>query len=161
MSALRGRRRAPARPRPCGRAFATSLCGLVIPAPCRSLTRSRPRRSRAPSGICTTPVYADQGRIDEPHVWAHAERLGIAVDRLEADRRDPAVIERVEGDVRSALRAGAATTPTLFIDGEIHFGPPELDSLRKITQGTPRSRVGSFVLALHFSMAARSPGGLK
>ena len=83
-------------------------------------------------------VYADQGRIDEPHVWAHAERLGIAVDRLEADRRDPAVIERVEGDVRSALRAGAATTPTLFIDGEIHFGPPELDSLRKITQGTPQ-----------------------
>ena len=67
-------------------------------------------------------VYGDQGRIDDPHIWEHAERLGLDVDRLEADRRDPDVAERVERDVRSALRAGAATTPTLVIDGALHQG---------------------------------------
>ena len=76
-------------------------------------------------------VYADQGRIDDPHIWAHAERLGLDVERLEADRRDPAVAERVEADVRSALRAGAATTPTLVIDGALHHGAPESGMLKK------------------------------
>jgi protein-disulfide isomerase len=79
-------------------------------------------------------VYADQGRIDDPHIWAHAERLGLDLGRLEAERRDPAVIELVEGDVRSALRAGAATTPTLFVDGVLHAGAPDPDLLKKVTQ---------------------------
>lgn len=69
-------------------------------------------------------VYSDQGRIDDPHIWQHAERLGLDVERMEADRRDPDVAERVERDVRSALRAGAATTPTLVIDGVLHDGAP-------------------------------------
>ena len=47
----------------------------------------RARRTR--SGSFTTPLYADQGRIDDPHLWERAERLGLDVERLEADRRDP------------------------------------------------------------------------
>ena len=74
-------------------------------------------------------IYADQGRLDDPHVWAHAERLGLDVERLEEDRRDPEVVARVESDVRSALRAGAATTPTLVVAGRIHAGAPEPELL--------------------------------
>ena len=48
---------------------------------------------------------------------------------FEADRRDPQVAERVEADVRSALRAGAATTPTLVIGGALHQGAPEPELL--------------------------------
>ena len=59
-------------------------------------------------------LYADQGRIDDPHLWAHCEALGLDLDRFQADRRDPAIAERVRRDVRDALRAGATTTPTLF-----------------------------------------------
>jgi protein-disulfide isomerase len=62
-------------------------------------------------------LYEDQGRLDDPHLWARCEALGLDVDRFQADRRDPAIAERVRRDVRDALRAGATTTPTLFTLG--------------------------------------------
>jgi protein-disulfide isomerase len=62
-------------------------------------------------------LYADQGRQEDPHLWALAERLGLDVERLARDRRSEAVAARVEGQTREALRAGGMTTPTLFLDG--------------------------------------------
>jgi protein-disulfide isomerase len=59
-------------------------------------------------------LYEDQGRMDDPHLWARCERLGLDLDRFQADRRHPALAERVRRDVRDALRAGATTTPALF-----------------------------------------------
>ena len=63
-------------------------------------------------------LYADQGRIDDPHLWARITALGLDVERFERDRRDAAIAERVRRDVRDALRAGATTTPALFAGGE-------------------------------------------
>jgi protein-disulfide isomerase len=60
-------------------------------------------------------LYADQGRQDDPHLWALVERLGLDLERFEADRRDEAVAERVERDTREAVRAGAMHTPTFFL----------------------------------------------
>jgi protein-disulfide isomerase len=60
-------------------------------------------------------LYGDQGRQDDPHLWALVERLGLDLDRFEADRRGDAVAERVERDTREAVRAGAMRTPTLFL----------------------------------------------
>lgn len=59
-------------------------------------------------------VYADQGRIDDPHLWERATALGLDLDRFEADRRGEAATERVRRDTREALRAGATATPTIF-----------------------------------------------
>jgi protein-disulfide isomerase len=59
-------------------------------------------------------LYEDQGRIDDPHLWARIQALGLDIERFERDRRDPAIAERVRRDVRDALRAGATTTPTLY-----------------------------------------------
>lgn len=67
-------------------------------------------------------LYADQGRLDDPHLWARAQELGLDLDRFEADRRSPAVAERVARDVRDAMRAGIVATPTLVIDGELVAG---------------------------------------
>jgi protein-disulfide isomerase len=63
-------------------------------------------------------LYADQGRLDDPHLWAHCQALGLDVERFEADRRSDAVVERVAGDVRDALRAGATATPTIWRPGD-------------------------------------------
>jgi protein-disulfide isomerase len=63
-------------------------------------------------------LYEDQGRIDDPHLWQRCEALGLDVQRFEADRRDPAIADRVRRDVREALRAGATTTPAIFGGGE-------------------------------------------
>lgn len=70
-------------------------------------------------------LFADQGRLEDPHLWAKAQRLGLDVERFDADRRSTAVEERIAADFRSGVRAGVATTPTLFIDGERHSGRPE------------------------------------
>ncbi len=73
----------------------------------------------------TDALYADQAHTDDPHLWAHCERLGLDVERWEADRRSDAVAERVTRDVRDALRGGAVATPTLFAGGTVIAGPPD------------------------------------
>ena len=70
-------------------------------------------------------LFADQGRLEDPHLWARAERLGLDLARFDADRRSDAVAERVRADFRGGIRAGVATTPTLFVDGERHAGRPD------------------------------------
>jgi protein-disulfide isomerase len=70
-------------------------------------------------------LFADQGRLEDPHLWARAERLGLDLARFDADRRSDAVAGRVKSDFRGGVRAGVPTTPTLFVDGERHPGRPD------------------------------------
>ena len=59
-------------------------------------------------------LYSDQGRLDDPHLWARCEALAIDLDRFEADRRSDAVAARVRRDVQDGLRAGVVSTPAIF-----------------------------------------------
>jgi protein-disulfide isomerase len=63
-------------------------------------------------------LYADRGRVDDPHLWERAERFGIDLDRFREDCRSDAVRERVERDFVSGIRAGVGGTPTVFCNGE-------------------------------------------
>jgi protein-disulfide isomerase len=67
-------------------------------------------------------LFADPGRLEDPHLWQRAERLGLDLERFEADRRAPAVQERVRRDFRSGIRAGVVTTPTVLAGGRMHAG---------------------------------------
>jgi protein-disulfide isomerase len=67
-------------------------------------------------------LFDDQGRLEDPHLWARAERLGLDLERFEADRRSPAVAERVREQFRGGVRAGIVTTPTLFGAGRQYSG---------------------------------------
>jgi protein-disulfide isomerase len=79
-------------------------------------------------------IYADQGRQEDPHLWALAERLGLDVGRFDGDRRDEAVADRVERDTREAVRAGAMHTPTLFLaDGRRVDGVPDRSDIELIS----------------------------
>jgi protein-disulfide isomerase len=62
-------------------------------------------------------LFADPGRLEDPHLWARAEALGLDVERFDADRRSPDVAARVKASFRAGVRAGVATTPTAFVDG--------------------------------------------
>lgn len=59
-------------------------------------------------------LFADQGRLEDPHLWARAARLGLDLERFDADRRSEAVVARVRRDFESGVRAGVVTTPTTF-----------------------------------------------
>ena len=59
-------------------------------------------------------LFADQGHLDDPHLWERAERLGLDLDRFEHDRRSDEVEARVDRDFRSGIAAGVMKTPTIF-----------------------------------------------
>jgi protein-disulfide isomerase len=70
-------------------------------------------------------LFGDQARLEDPHLWARAEALGLDLDRFEADRRSDAVADRVRSDFRGGVRAGVPTTPTMFLEGRMHAGRPD------------------------------------
>jgi protein-disulfide isomerase len=59
-------------------------------------------------------LYADQGRLDDPHLWARAGALDLDVGRFDAGRRTDEIAARVRRDVREGLAAGVSETPTAF-----------------------------------------------
>jgi protein-disulfide isomerase len=69
-------------------------------------------------------IYADRGRIDDPHLWERVERLGLDLARFEADRRSALVEARVRRDFESAIRAGVVSTPAVFPEGPPAHGRP-------------------------------------
>jgi protein-disulfide isomerase len=70
-------------------------------------------------------LYADQGHLDDPHLWERVRVLGLDLARFDADRRSEAAELRVRRDVRAALAAGATTTPMLFFGDSSHCGVPD------------------------------------
>lgn len=61
-------------------------------------------------------LFDDQGRLEDPHLWARAQQLGLDVSRFDSDRRSPAVAARVERDFRAGLRAGVVATPAVYAE---------------------------------------------
>jgi protein-disulfide isomerase len=65
-------------------------------------------------------LFADQGRLEDPHLWARARSLALDLERFETDRRAAGVQARVRRDFEAGVRAGIVTTPTL-IAGEARY----------------------------------------
>lgn len=80
-------------------------------------------------------LFADQGRLEDPHLWRRARTLGLDLDRFESDRRGEDVRARVMRDFNSGVRAGVVTTPTLFAGGRMYAGridPAVLDEIARV-----------------------------
>lgn len=126
--------------------FECPFCGLVReklrPLPLRTVFRHFPVRSKHPrawAAACAAEaaaaqgrfwdmhdaLYADQARLEDPHLWQRARDLGLDLERFDADRRSEAVESRVRADFQGGIRAGVATTPTLFADGIAFPGIPD------------------------------------
>jgi protein-disulfide isomerase len=59
-------------------------------------------------------LFADPARLEDPHLWERARRLGLDLDRFDHDRHGDAVRDRVKRDFRSGVRGGVVTTPAIF-----------------------------------------------
>ena len=86
-------------------------------------------------------LFADQGRLEDPHLWQRAERLGLDVDRFDVARRSDAVAARVKAQFLGGVRAGVPTTPTLFLDGVRHPGRPDEALLDRLANLAASARV--------------------
>ena len=62
-------------------------------------------------------LYADQGHIDDPHLWERAKKMSLDLERFERDRRGDEATERVARDFRTGIRAGITGTPAAFAGG--------------------------------------------
>lgn len=85
----------------------------------------------------TDALYADQGRLDDPHLWQRARVLGLDVAQFDRDRRDAAAAARVQRQTRAALAAGATTTPTLFAGDRPLSGVPDDEWLARLGYDGP------------------------
>lgn len=65
-------------------------------------------------------LYADRGRVDDPHLWERVEALGLDLGRFEADRRAPEAAARIRRDFESGIRAGVTGTPAVFDACTLH-----------------------------------------
>ena len=77
-------------------------------------------------------LFADQGRLEDPHLWERARTLGLDLERFERERRSDAVQARVRRDFESGVRAGVVTTPTLFSGGLMYTGRIDTHTLEQI-----------------------------
>jgi protein-disulfide isomerase len=109
--------------------------------PVRRLAVARPGGRRAEAAArqdafseMHDALFANQGRLEYPHLWIRVERLALDVERFEADRRSDAVRDRVQDDFRGGVKAGVATTPTLFAAGERRTSPLDLAALERLIQ---------------------------
>ena len=82
-------------------------------------------------------LFADQGRLEDPHLWQRAQALGLDLERFELDRRSNAVRERVRRDFQSGVRAGVVTTPTVFVGGRMYAGRESIGSFFGMDQEIP------------------------
>jgi protein-disulfide isomerase len=80
-------------------------------------------------------LFADQGRLEDPHLWARARTLRLDLERFDADRRSAAVQARVRRDFEAGVRGGIVTTPTLVAGGTVHAGRIDPQSLEELSTG--------------------------
>jgi protein-disulfide isomerase len=81
-------------------------------------------------------LFHRQHALEDEDLGRYAAELGLDVEQFDADRGAEIVLERVVRDFRSGMESGEVTgTPTLFIDGEVHLGAFDLETLRETMEG--------------------------
>ncbi len=75
-------------------------------------------------------LFHRQKALEDEDLRRYASELGLDVARFDSARTSNAILERVERDVRSGIESGDVRgTPTLFIDGVVHLGGHDADTL--------------------------------
>jgi len=81
-------------------------------------------------------LFEHQDALDDAHLLAYGELLGLDVERFARDLDSDEVAERVRADFLSGARSGVNGTPTFFVNGERYDGSWEpdafLESLRDL-----------------------------
>jgi protein-disulfide isomerase len=75
-------------------------------------------------------LFHRQHALEEDDLRRYAAELGLDTELFDSSRTDARVLGRVRRDVDSGDASGEVLgTPTLFIDGALHAGPYDVDSL--------------------------------
>jgi protein-disulfide isomerase len=81
-------------------------------------------------------LFHRQQALEDEDLRRYASELGLEVRQFDIDRSSDGVLDRVERDFRSGLDSGEVRgTPTLFIDGVVHLGSYDADTLLELVKG--------------------------
>jgi protein-disulfide isomerase len=84
-------------------------------------------------------LYRNQLHLEADDLRRFAERIGLDLERFDADVGDPAARNRIERDIQSGIESGVDGTPSMFIDGRRYWGPRDPASFRAALQADPDS----------------------
>ncbi len=98
-------------------------------------------------------MFRQQRFLDDKGIRVHARSVGLKMEQLEADMKDPTLRRQVDAESALCMALGARGTPTFFIDGERHVGWGSALAMERIIQhhielaekalaeGTPRGKI--------------------
>jgi protein-disulfide isomerase len=80
-------------------------------------------------------LFHRQKALEDGDVRRYGSELGLDLGQFDNDRNGDAVLDRIERDLRSGIESGEVRgTPTLFIDGLVHLGGYDVDTLLKLVK---------------------------
>jgi Na+:H+ antiporter, NhaA family len=74
-------------------------------------------------------LFEGRKALDSEHLERYAKELGLDSERLIREVREQAYVRRIAEDLQSAGRSGALGTPTFFVNGRLHEGSYDADTL--------------------------------
>ncbi|MBI3805497.1 MAG: DsbA family protein [Nitrospirae bacterium] len=81
-------------------------------------------------------LFENQYALDEEDLVSYAEALDLDPDHFERELEGHVHAERVKEDVRSGLDSGATGTPEFYVNGLLHSGDYDIESLWGTIQRT-------------------------
>ncbi|MEW6443961.1 MAG: thioredoxin domain-containing protein [bacterium] len=63
-------------------------------------------------------VYANPKELEDQHLKAYAQKIGLNMQRFEQDLQSDAVTRKIQADLEDAKKAEVRGTPTLFLNGK-------------------------------------------
>ena len=83
-------------------------------------------------------LFENQDQLDDEDLAGYASALRLDPVRLMSEVRSGLYLDRVREDFRSGARGGVNGTPTFFINGVRHAGPPTVNSLLSLLEARRR-----------------------
>jgi len=80
-------------------------------------------------------LMSEEGAITEEMLWANAAKVGMDVEKLKADTKDPAVQKALDDSIALARKTGIDGTPTFIINGKLRPGMLDDKSLAEALKG--------------------------
>ncbi|MEI9993199.1 MAG: thioredoxin domain-containing protein [Rhizomicrobium sp.] len=79
-------------------------------------------------------MMGEKGAIDMDTLYRDAKAAGLDMPRLIADMKDPATDKTLAAAHALARRIGVSGTPTFIVDGKVHSGEIDAETLARMTK---------------------------
>jgi protein-disulfide isomerase len=74
-------------------------------------------------------LLGEEGQVTDQMIYADAAKAGMDVNRLKVDMNDPGIAKTLQSSIALAHKAGVDGTPTFVLNGKVHPGVVDDDTL--------------------------------